>query len=181
MGIFKNIIGSAESDKRENALSGTNLATGRAEFYGSVHSGGDVDVTVNRQYGERQTGAISVRASVHGSGNEDLTVEELVDYDEVPDEWELPESPVREGSTPVHRRNSFHGNVHDYGSLDLHIDRLVVVPTAGSDRHRVEGDDGWLRAFAERGFDVSQELDVRGSVHDRGKLSATIENLIVME
>jgi len=182
MGVFSDLLGSgAESDER-TGLSGTNIAVGRADFCGSVHSGGDVSVEVETQYGDRAASAIDVRASVHGTGNEDLTIERVVDFEEVPDEWELPTEPVRSGGSPVQRRISKNGNVHDYGTLNYHIDRLVVVPADGDERsYRTTGDDGWLRAFAEAGFQATQELDVDGSVHDRGKLNVTIDHLVVME
>lgn len=181
MGIFSNLLGSGAENDERTGLSGTNIAVGRADFCGSVHSGGDVEVTVETQYGNRANSAIDVRASVHGTGNEDLTVERVVDFEEVPDDW-LPAEPVRSGGSPVERRISKSGSVHNYGNLDYHIDRLVVVPADGDERsYRTTGDDGWLRAFAEEGYQATQELDVDGSVHDRGKLSVTIDNLIVME
>jgi len=180
MGVFSNLLGSGAENDERTGLSGTNIAVGRADFCGSVHSGGDVSVEVETQYGNRANSAITVQASVHGTGNEDLTVNKVVDFEEVPDGWELPTEPMRSGGKPVERRISKSGSVHDYGKLDYHIDRLVVVPAEG-DGFRTTGDDGWLRAFAEKGYQATQELDVDGSVHDRGKLSVTIDHLVVME
>jgi len=166
MGIFTKVFGGAESDERSNALGGTNIAVGRAEFRGSVHSGGDVDVTVERQYGDRQAPAIDVEASVHGTGMEDLTVEKLLGREEYP--WDIPDKGTT-GGKPTHRRIDKDGSVHDYGNFDYHIDRLVIVPDVSRElSFRAEGDESTLRAFAQEGYDTAQELSVNGSVHDRG-------------
>lgn len=183
MGIFSSILGTgAESDNRTGPT-GTNIACGRVNFRGSVHDGGDVSVTVKKQYGNRTAPAIDVEASVHGTGNEDLTVEEVVDFEEVPDEWELPTESLPAGQgKPVRRRLDKTGNVHSYGTLDFHIDRLVIVPDVSGERgFRAEGDDGLLRAFADAGYQAVKELEAEGSVHDRGKLSVNIDHLVVME
>lgn len=181
MGIFKNLLGSsAKKDNRSN-LSGTNIACSRVNFRGSVHEGGDVSVTVNKQYGDRANSAISVQASVHGTGNEDLTVEEIVDFEDVPDEWELPTEPLPKGEgNPINRRIDKSGNAHSYGTLNFHIDRLVIVPDVGG-RNRCKGDDALLRAFYDAGYQACQELEAEGSVFDRGKLTVTIDHLIVMD
>lgn len=181
MGIFSNVFGGAESDERENALSGTNIAVARAEFRGSVHDGSDVTVTVETQYGERQSSAIDVAASVHGSGSEDVTVKKLVDFEKVPDEWELPTEGTRDGKPPS-RRIDKHGDVHDYGRLNYNIDRLVILPDESGERgFRAEADRQLLTAFNNAGFDTAQELSVSGFVHDRGKLTVTIDHLVVMD
>ena len=166
MGIFTKAFGGVESDERNNTLGGTNIAVGRAEFRGSVHSGGDVDVTIERQYGNRQSSAIDVAASVHGTGMEDVKVEKLLDQEKYP--WSIPEESVN-GGEPTHRRIDKDGSVHEYGDLDYHIDRLVIVPDVSGERSfRAEGDESTLRAFAQEGYDTAQELSVNGSVHDRG-------------
>lgn len=180
MGIFSNMLGSgAETDSR-TGLTGTNIAVGRANLRGSVHEGGDAIVTVGKQYGDRANPGIRVRASVHGDGNAELSVEEIVDFEEVPDDW-LPEDELAafEGD-PISRHIDKRGDVHSPGSLEYHIDRLVIVPDVG-DGYRTEGSDRMLRAFQDEGWLAAQELDLCGSVHEKGSLIVTIDHLIVMQ
>lgn len=179
MGVFNTLIDSIGSDEREETMPGRNIAVARAEFYGSVHDGGNVTVEVETQYGDREDTAIAVKPSVHGTGDRELTVERIVDRSEAPEEFDLPDG--RDGGhETISRRVDYDGNVHGSGYLDLHIDRLVIVPDMGTGV-RQEGDDRLLQAFSEQGFEVAQELDARGSVHDRGELDVTIDHLLVME
>jgi len=107
-----------------------------------------------------------------------VKVEKLLDQEKYP--WSIPEESVN-GGEPTHRRIDKDGSVHEYGDLDYHIDRLVIVPDVSGERSfRAEGDESTLRAFAQEGYDTAQELSVNGSVHDRGKLSVTIDHLLVM-
>jgi hypothetical protein len=64
------------------------------------------------------------------------------------------------------------GDVHEAGTLRVHIGRLVVMK---------KQDAGMVVALHDAGYDVYDEISLRGSVHSNGTLKVTIEDLYVYE
>lgn len=158
----------------------TNIATGKASFYGSVHSGGAVSVEIGTQYGSRSPARFFVEPSIHSTGRREVTVQETKSRHGVVGEFELPTLCESGPECPPVEKKMHERGCTDSGVTYTHsIDTLVIV--SDSSDNLVNGDDEWLCAFdSDDRFTAAHELRVVGAPHKPAELEVLIDTLIVM-
>lgn len=142
------------------------IATTHFRVRGSIHSSGEAYVNVKRFHtDESGDPPISVKGSLNKTGIDEITIENQNKFGNIQPK---PSEDVSGFSSIVQSELSFRGEVHSGSNLEVEIEELVVIPM---DRPDI------MVALDSVGYDVYDEVNIAGSVHETGQANVTIKDL----
>jgi len=152
------------------------IAVKSAKFQGSVHQKGNVTVTIEDKYGNiDEEMFITVSdgfTSDRLSGEESLIVKNKHDFWDLPKGVSLPVISDPNVEEPIDNVETITGSKFHPAKVDVDINTLVILPV---------GNDEILNNFRNYGYKAVNNLNIRGSIHENGKIVVNIENLIMMD
>lgn len=172
----------SDSQETEDENPGLVVASPNVTITGAIHASGEAYLTVETLHTpdpeeDEENTKIGVRPSCHESGVSEVTVEETVqlELDELPEPAESGKGFTRVIEDEFSRR----GSVHSAGTLNITIDKLVIIPTTGEGHGRRGGEPVVFKALAEAGYDCYDEIRLNGSIHSVGTANVTVKDLYI--